>query len=156
MSVSTAQWILAAHRVVLDASALIAACISPNGAARELYSMAEQGRVILIMCDYTIHEVTSTLERKNYIVPLTWLEISLRNLKYHHVPNPLPDDVRNNLSLVRDRDDVPYLLLARDHDASCIVSHDKDLLDLGHVTFGDIQIPIMNPGDFLQMMRAAF
>lgn len=157
MSAFTVQWTLAAHRVVFDASALYSACISSTGASRELYRLASEGRLILILCDYSIEEVRVSLRNDSHIQALSWLDISLRELPYQHAPTPSQDDVMNNLSLVPDDPkDVPYILLARDTNADCIVSFDNDLLSLGQVVFENHQIPILRPGQFLQMIRPTF
>jgi len=153
----TAQWMLTANRIVIDASALMAACISSAGASRELYRLATEGRVVLILCDYTIHEVRYSLKRENHTQALIWFDISLADLQYEHAPNPSRSEVKKSLSLIRDDpNDVPYLVLAKETGADFIVSFDHHLLDLGQYSLKDRQIPIMKPGDCLKKIKAAF
>ena len=157
MSDSTAQRTLAAQRIVIDASALIAASISSKGASRELYRLATEGRVVLILCDYTIHEVRYNLKKQNYTRALIWFDISLAALQYEHAPNPSRNKVKRSLSLIKDDpNDVPYLVLAKETGADYIVAFDHHLLDLGQYSLKDRQILIMKPGDCLKIIRAAF
>lgn len=153
MSDSMAQWRLT-YRIVLDASVLYSACLSSTGASRELYRLATEGYVILILCDYTIEEVRSDLQENENLQALTWLDIALSNLQYEHATNPSGEDVRNNLSLVPDDPkDVPYLLLAKNTKADFIVSFDNHLLKLGRFSSESYDVQILRAGECLHIIR---
>lgn len=141
-------------RIVIDASVLFSACITENGPPRELYRQATEGRISLIVSDYTLEEVKYNLVIKNYELGLYWLNVSLENLIFEYVPNPSRSSVLRNLDLVPgDEKDVPYMLMAIEHRADYIVSGDKDLLEIGdYVHEEGFTIRIVNPREMLEIV----
>ncbi len=151
------QWALGAHKTVIDASSLYSACISSTGASRELYRLAGEGKVIFVMCDYTLEEVRDSLKENNQYKALDWFNISIGSLNYQHVQNPTHEDIKNNLELVpKDRNDVPYAVLAIQHDVDSLVSFDKHLLCLNELSNGRNKIPILRPSECLSIIRQSF
>ena len=155
LSAYTAQLRLTPLRIVIDANVLFSACISSQGASRELYRLAAEEHIILILCDYTIEEVYKHFHNDKRWIPLKWLEKSLASLTYQYESTPSMFDVMNNLHLIpEDHKDVPYLILARNSNATHIVSFDKHLLDLNQYTYNNHSIPILKAGECLDIVRA--
>lgn len=154
MSDITVQWTLLAPKIVFDASALFSACNSSVGASRQLFQLAESQQLILIICQYTVDEVKRNLHIKGYDLPLLWFDLIIDSDGFLFVPSPSQEEVDNNIHLIPDDpNDIPYLLLARDHEADFIVSFDPHLLNLKQYKTGSKSIPILRPGDCLKKFQ---
>jgi predicted nucleic acid-binding protein len=139
-------------KVFLDSSAVIAGIISSSGAARVLLVMSENGQIEAFISEQVIAESERTLARK---VPhaLPELRQTLKDADLKVVHNPTQEDIKKNLYLIADPDDVPILLAAMKAHVDYLATHNrKHFLDDPKVS-EKAGIKIGTPGDVLAWMR---
>ena len=125
-------------RILFDTNVWIAAFIS-RGSCSEFfeYCMANH---ILLSSEWIAQEIESVLTKKfNFHTEIVVKTLDLVNESSDLIPHPKPES-----QVCRDPDDDNILLAAQSGKADCILSGDKDLLDLKSFN----KIPIMKPADF--------
>jgi predicted nucleic acid-binding protein len=141
--------------IFLDSSALIAGVLSANGAAHTLLMFGEDETILLTISEWVVRESEEVLNRKS---PrnIKALRSSLLTSKFQIVPDPSDEEIRANLYLVEDPDDVPVLLAAVKARVDYLATHDhKHFLDDPKVA-ERAGIKIGTPGDVLAWLRDQF
>lgn len=132
-----------AERLVVDTNVLISALLTPSGTPRRLLDELALASATLFFSDETFAELAIRLAKPKfdpYRTPeqmdlfLDWL------VELGEWVTPGFD-----VTACRDADDDKFLAIALSAEADCLVSGDKDLLDL-HPFEG---LPVMTPADFL-------
>ena len=132
-----------AERVVVDTNVLISAALRPHGPPRAVVEAVREARGVLLFCDQTFDELRSRFHRPKFdryvgrhsrAVYLAQLEavsewVSIAGAKLG----------------CRDPDDDKLLETALMGEADCLVTGDRDLLEMS--PFQDI--PIVTPVGFL-------
>ena len=139
-------------KVFFDSSALFAGVISSTGAARILLVMSENGDIDLIISDQVITETERSLKRK---APqgLPEYQKVLKDAGIKVIRNPSIDEVKENLHLIIDKDDVPILLAAIKEKVDYLATHNrKHFLDDPKVA-DRAGFKIGTPGDVLAWIR---
>lgn len=139
-------------KVFLDSSAVIAGIISSTGAARVLLVMSENGQVETFVSEQVIAESEHSIARK---VPhaLPELRQTLKDAGLRVVRNPTQEEIKKNLYLIADPDDVPILLAAMKAHVDYLATHNrKHFLDDPKVA-EEAGIKIGTPGDVLAWIR---
>ena len=139
-------------KVFLDSSAVIAGVISSSGAARVLLVMSENGQIETFISEQVIAESERSIARK---VPhaLPELRETLKDSKLKVIHNPTPAEIKKNVSLIADPDDVPILLAAMKAHVDYLATHNrKHFLDDPKVAEKS-GIKIGTPGDVLAWIR---
>ena len=133
------------ERVVIDTNVLISALLQPAGSPRAVVDNVKTVNGALIFSDETFDELATRLyrpkfdgyvSRKNRSVYLTQLETVSEWVS-----------ITGAWLGCRDRDDDKALETALVGAADCLVTGDKDLLEMS--PFNDI--PILTPADFLEL-----
>jgi len=127
-------------KLVIDTNVLIAAFIA-RGTCHELLEHCALRHTILIS-DFILNEFETKLVSKfGFTAEEAAAATALVQTRaVLHSPEPLSERV------CRDRDDDNVLALALAASADCIVTGDKDLLDLAEYR----DLPILAPGEFWQ------
>ena len=139
-------------KVFLDSSAVIAGIISSAGAARVLLVMSENGQIEAFISEQVIAESERSIARK---VPdaLPELRQTLKDASLKVVSNPTQEEIKENLYLIADSDDVPILLAAMKAHVEYLATHNrKHFLDDPKVAEKS-GIKIGTPGDVLAWIR---
>ncbi len=139
-------------KIFLDSSAVIAGVISSSGAARVLLVMSENGQIETFISEQVIAESERSIARK---VPhaLPELRETLKDSKLKVIHNPTPSEIKKNVSLIADPDDVPILLAAMKAHVDYLATHNrKHFLDDPKVAEKS-GIKIGTPGDVLAWIR---
>ncbi len=127
---------------VFDANAIVSALLLTDSTPRRAFDKARaQGRIIL--SEPVINELDDVLSRP-------WLEKYIhKDERIHFIVALLRDAyilrVTESVAACRDPKDDKYLALAHESKAACIVTGDKDLLDLNPYR----GIAILTPRQFL-------
>ena len=139
-------------KVFLDSSAVIAGVISSSGAARVLLVMSENGQIETFISEQVIAESERSIARK---VPnaLPELRETLKDSNLKVIHNPTQAEIKKNVSLIADPDDVPILLAAMKAHVDYLATHNrKHFLDDPEVA-KKAGIKIGTPGDVLAWIR---
>lgn len=139
-------------KVFLDSSAVIAGVISSAGAARVLLVMSENGQIETFISEQVIVESERSIARK---VPqaLPELRQTLKDASLKVVHNPTQEEIKENLYLIADPDDVPILLAAMKAHVDYLATHNrKHFLDDPKVA-ERVGFKIGTPGDVLTWIR---
>ena len=142
-------------KIFFDSSALMAGVISSTGAARVLLVMSERAEIILFINEHVITETERSLAKK---VPIALPEFrrTLKNADLKILPNPSPGEVKKNLYLISDPNDVPILLSAMKAKVDFLATHNrKHFLDDPKVAENS-GLQIGTPGDALIWAREKF
>ena len=137
-----------AERVVLDTNILISAALRPDGLPRAIFNAVREEHGVLLFSDETFDEFRSRFQRRKFdryvgragrAVYLVQLEavsewVSIAGAKIG----------------CRDPDDDKLLETALMGGADCLVTGDRDLLEMS--SFQDI--PILTPARFLDLRTA--
>jgi predicted nucleic acid-binding protein len=139
-------------KVFLDSSAVIAGVISSSGAARVLLVMSENGQIETFISEHVIVESERSLARKvPHALPEFRQAIKDANPKIVH--NPTPQEIKENLYLIADPEDVPILLSAMKANVDYLATHNrKHFLDDPKVAERS-GLKIGTPGDVLAWIR---
>ena len=138
--------------IFLDSSALIAGAISESGAAHVLLNLGESQDIVLTVSELVILESERSMAKKapSNLNDLRNL-IKASNLRI--VENPTKKEVKANLYLINDPNDVPILLAAMKARVDYLATHNrKHFLDDQKVTERS-GIKIGTPGDVLAWLR---
>lgn len=129
-------------RYVFDANAIVSALLLPGSIPRRAFDKAcEQGQ--LLLSELVINELDDVLRRprlEKYIREDERIHFLVALLREAYIVR-----VTETVSDCRDPNDNKYLALAHQAEAACIITGDKDLLDL-HPYRG---IAILTPRQFL-------
>jgi predicted nucleic acid-binding protein len=111
-------------RIFFDSGALIAGVLSSTGAARVLMVMSEMGEIQLLISEYVIVETERALARK---APLALPDFrqALKDAYIIIVNDPPEKDVRDNLYLMTDAEDIPVLLAAMKARVDYLATHNR-------------------------------
>lgn len=140
-------------RVFLDSSAVIAGVISPTGAARVLLVMSENGQIDTFISEQVIAESERSIARK---VPqaLPELRQTLKDAGLKVVHNPTFEEIKENLYLIADPNDVPILLAAMKAHADYLATHNRKHFLNDPKVAERAGMMIGTPGDVLAWIRA--
>ena len=138
--------------IFLDSSALIAGVISDIGAAHALLELAEEEYIDITISELVVLESERTIAIKSpqNIPHLRDLIIkSLLNI----IRDPSPKEIRDNLYLISDPNDVPILLSAIKAKVDYLATHNRKhfLDDPKVVELSGLRIG--TPGDALAWVR---
>jgi len=127
---------------VFDANAIVSAVLLPGSTPRRAFDKAcAQGQILL--SEPIINELDEVLRRphfEKYIHEDERIHFLVALLHDAHIVR-----VTETVTDCRDPEDNKYLELAHEADAACIVTGDKDLLDLNPYR----DIPVLTPRQFL-------
>ena len=138
--------------IFLDSSALIAGVLSSTGAAHTLLMLGEDETIFLTVSEWVVRESEEALHRKSP-KSIKALRSSLLISKIQIVVDPSAEEIRANLYLIEDRDDVPVLFAAVKAGVDYLATHDhKHFLDDPKVA-ERAGIKIGTPGDVLAWLR---
>jgi predicted nucleic acid-binding protein len=139
-------------RIFFDSSALIAGVLSPVGAARALMVMSEMGEIELLVSEYVIVETERTLARK---VPqaLPGFRQALKEANIKIVQDPSAKEVKENLYLVMDAEDVPMLLSAMQAKVDYLATHNRRHFLNDPKVAEKSKLQIGTPGDIVMWLR---
>lgn len=128
-------------RVVADTSILVSFAIRYNAVFESIFDyIAENG--ILLVCDETITELVSVLEREKFRKFISQEDAINYTEGYENISEFIT--ITDHVSACRDAKDDKFLSLAVSGNADCIIAGDHDLLDMGEYQ----GIPIYSPSDF--------
>ncbi len=136
-----------AERVVLDTNVLISAALSPNGAPRMVVDAVRSENGVLLFSDETFDELRSRFYRPKFdrYIGREGRAIYLAQL----------ETVSEWVSIAgaklgcRDPDDDKLLETALMGEADCLITGDRDLLEMSPFQ----AIPILTPAGFLDLWR---
>jgi len=138
--------------IFLDSSALIAGVISDTGAAHALLELAEEEHIEITISEFVVIESERSVAIKSpqNIPHLRDLIIkSLLNI----IRDPSPKEIRDNLYLISDPQDVSILLSAMQAKVDFLATHNrKHFLDDPKVSENS-GLKIGTPGDALAWIR---
>lgn len=151
-------------RVVFDCGLFLQAVLRRTAPAGACLDLVEAGAVELVISEAVFAEIQEVLERPQ-LKPRRQGRLTERMvaeiLVWIQEHSTLVRDVPEVFHFDRDPDDEPYLNLAIAAGADYLVSRDKHLLDLQHVSSepgqelrGRLpQLTILNPVEFLRLLR---
>ena len=138
--------------IFLDSSALIAGAISESGAAHVLLNLGESQDIVLTVSELVIIETERAMAKK---APgnLNDLRSLIKSSNLRIVDNPSKEEVKANLYLISDPNDVPILLAAMKAKVDYLATHNRrHFLDDPKVA--EISgLRIGTPGDVLAWLR---
>ena len=138
--------------IFLDSSALFAGVISTSGAARALLELGEYEDIDLTINEFVVLETERSIAVKSpHSIPhlRSIIAKSIANI----IRDPSPQEIRENLYLISDPNDIPIILSAIRSKADFLVTHDhKHFLDDPKVA--ELSgLRIGTPGDALTWVR---
>lgn len=133
-----------AERVVLDTNVLISALLQPNGSPRAVVNAIKAVNGVLIFSDETFHELNTRLFRPKFDAYVSRNNRSVYLAQLEAVSEWAP--ITGAKLGCRDSDDDKVLETALMGNADCLVTGDKDLLEMSLFH----EIPILRPVDFLE------
>lgn len=131
------------RRFVFDTNTLVSAALFRGGSPGQAFRHALNTGVILLS-EATFEEIDEVIAREKFDDYLTpeergaFIESLVDRSRF---VNPTEE-----IQVCRDPDDDKFLELAVSEEATCIISGDADLLELGPFR----GIPILGPGEFLE------
>jgi predicted nucleic acid-binding protein len=138
--------------IFLDSSVLIAGAISESGAAHVLLNLGESRDIILVVSELVIWESERSMARKSPST-LDDLRSLIRSSNLRIIENPSLREVKANLYLINDPNDVPILLAAMKAKVDYLATHNrKHFLDDPNVSERS-GLRIGTPGDVLAWLR---
>jgi len=133
--------------VVVDTNVLISYTMNKNGVSGQAVSLAMQNYTIL-QSNETFSEFVDVVNREKFD---KYISDDVRNLNIDSLSKESNFiDVTHNTDICRDPKDNKFLDLAVSGNAKCILSGDKDLLDIKNYQ----GIDILSPANFLALERA--
>ncbi len=133
------------RRVVVDTNVLISAALHSEGLPRTVVNILRTSDIRLLFCEETFDELSTRLRRRKFI---RYIDEGEREAYLDQVAS-----VAEWLSIsgtpmgCRDPDDDKFLETAVEGGVDCLITGDRDLLEMS--LFRDI--PIMTPAGFLAM-----
>jgi len=112
-------------RVMVDANILIAGSVWPRW-PYEVLQHALRGNFRLVLSEYILQQARTHIQRR-FSNQADQFDKFLQACEYELVADPTPEQVAQNLDLVRDPSDVPVALAAIHARVNYLVSEDKDL-----------------------------
>ena len=138
--------------IFLDSSALIAGVISETGAAHALLELAEEEYIDITISEFVILESERSIAIKSPQNILHLREVIVESL-LNIIRDPSPKEIRDNLYLIGDPNDVPILLSAMKAKVDFLATHNrKHFLDDPKVSENS-GLKIGTPGDTLAWVR---
>lgn len=139
-------------KIFLDSSVLIAGAISESGAAHVLLNLGESKDIVLVVSESVIWESERSMARKSPS-NLDDLRSLIRSSNLRIIENPSLREVKANLYLINDPNDVPILLAAIKAKVDYLATHNrKHFLDDPNVSERS-GLRIGTPGDVLAWLR---
>jgi predicted nucleic acid-binding protein len=139
-------------KIFLDSSALIAGAISESGAAHVLLNLGESKDIVLVVSELVIWESERSMARKSPS-NLDDLRSLIRSSNLRIIENPSLKEVKANLYLINDPNDVPILLAAMKARVDYLATHNrKHFIDDPNVSERS-GLRIGTPGDVLAWLR---
>ena len=112
-------------RVMVDANILIAGSVWPRW-PYEVLQHSLRGDFQLVLSEYILQQARTHIRRR-FPNHADQFDKFLQACEYELVADPTPEQVAQNLDLVRDPSDVPVALAAIHARVNYLVSEDKDL-----------------------------
>ena len=132
-----------AERVVLDTNVLISAALSPRGSPRGVVAAVREARGVLLFSEQTFDELRSRFHRPKFDRYVGWQGRAVYLAQLQAVSEWV--SIAGAKFGCRDPDDDKLLETALMGAADCLVTGDRDLLEMS--PFQDI--PIVTPAGFL-------
>ena len=136
-----------AERVVLDTNVLISAALRPEGLPRAVLSVVRAENGVLLFSNETFDELRSRLLRPKFDVYVGREARAVYLAQLEAVSEWV--SIAGAKLGCRDPDDDKLLETALMGEANCLITGDRDLLEMS--SFHDI--PILAPGAFLDLWR---
>lgn len=141
------------HRVVLDANVIVSALIRPDSAPGRILRAAVESRAVLMVTSAPL--LNELLMVLNYPRLQRYLKMSAQDRQafvvlLEQIAEPVNLADHPETGACRDPADEPYLQTAVAGRADCIISGDRDLLDMQEID----GIPIVMPADFDRILQA--
>ena len=133
-------------RYVFDTGVIVSALLLKDSKARQAFDLALDHGVILLSLP-TVRELNEVLSRPRFDRYL--LREERERFLAALVLEAVFIEINENVKACRDPKDDMFLELAVNGSATCIVSGDKDLLDLNPFR----AIPIVKPDEFIHLLR---
>ena len=138
--------------VFLDSSALIAGVISETGAAHALLELAEEEYIDITISEFVVIESERSIAIKSP-QNIPHLRSAIVQSLLNIIRDPSPKEIRDNLYLISDPNDVPILLSAIKAKVDFLATHNrKHFLDDPKVAENS-GLQIGTPGDALAWVR---
>lgn len=136
---------------VLDTNVLVNVAIKADGIAAQILALAEE-RFILLTSEFILEETSGVLARKH--IQARYRQRTTASQRHGFLQNlreaAVLVNVKTKLSVIgKDSKDNPVLACAIDGDASCVVTGDWHLLELGT----DRGIQMLTPAQFLRIIQ---
>ena len=141
------------HRVVLDANVIVSALIRPDSAPGRILRAAVDGRAVLLVTSAPL--LSERLAVLSYPRLQRYLKIDVQERQafvvlLEQIAEPVSLAHHPETGTCRDPADEPYLQTAVAGRADCIISGDRDLLDMQEID----GIPIATPAEFDRILQA--
>ncbi len=134
-----------AERVVLDANVLISAALRPDGPPRAVVDAVRQERGVLLFSDETFDELRTRLQLPKFDRYVSWEGRAVYLAQLEAVSEWVP--IAGAKLGCRDPDDDKLLETALMGSADCLVTGDRDLLEMSPFQ----NIPILTPAGFMDL-----
>ena len=134
-----------AERVVLDANVLISAALRPDGPPRAVVDAVRQDRGVLLFSDETFDELRTRLQLPKFDRYVSWEGRAVYLAQLEAVSEWVP--IAGAKLGCRDPDDDKLLETALMGSADCLVTGDRDLLEMSPFQ----NIPILTPAGFMDL-----
>ena len=134
-----------AERVVLDANVLISAALRPDGPPRAVVDAVRQERGVLLFSDETFDELRTRLQLPKFDRYVSWEGRAVYLAQLEAVSEWVP--IAGAKLGCRDPDDDKLLETALMGAADCLVTGDRDLLEMSPFQ----NIPILTPAGFMDL-----
>ncbi len=132
------------HRYIFDTNVMVSALLFKHSKpGRAFYTALSKGMILISLP--VLKELSEVLSRKKFQRYLLQGEKEL--FLDIVVQETILIEIVENINICRDPKDNKFIELAINGNASCIISGDKDLLDLKLFR----EIPIITPDEFLHM-----
>ncbi len=131
------------RRVVVDTNILISAALHTGGLPRTVVDILKDSDIRLLFCEETLEEQSSRLRRPKFA--RYWDEGELEAYLGEVEAAAEWVAISGKPMGCRDRDDDKFLETAIEGGADCLVTGDRDLLEMSPF----MGFPILSPSDFL-------
>ena len=134
-----------AERVVLDTNVLISAALRPSGSPRQVVDAMRAQNGVLLFSDETFHELRTRLRSPKFDPYISRTARSVYLAQLEAVSEWVP--IAGAKLGCRDPDDDKLLETALMGEADCLITGDRDLLEMSPFH----GIPILTPAAFLDL-----
>lgn len=136
-------------RVMLDTSVLLSGIVWPRW-PHEVLQHAVEGDYRLVLTPFLLAEVRRKFQER-FPTYAARFEETLASIPYEIVPDPTTADLRTNLGLIRDVNDLPIALAAIQSGVDYFISEDRDFTDRNQTTaLLHEQLTVLLSGTFLR------